>query len=336
VNSEPRCRPSGRSTSPPADEDPDRSEKSRGVVLVIVIWFMTALTTLASGFSMESGMAVRQTRNTLQSAEARALADGAVFVALRSLLDDNAVEPWPVDGTVRQVPVGDSLVSVVVLDEAGKVDLNYAPEEMLLNLLTGIGVGDDEAASLADAIADWRDTDDLKRLRGAEAADYRRAGLSAVPSNAPFAAVSELRLVLGMTPEIYRRLAPLVTVYSRSPRVNPVSAPAAVVRALPGIPPETAEAFLAARGSADGQLNEAVATLARAGQFIGRATPQAVTIRATATLPSGSSFVREATVEFPRGREATYRIAVWRQAIDTAATVAEDGNSAAGGEKNRL
>jgi general secretion pathway protein K len=297
---------------------------------------MTALTTLASGFSMESGMAVRQTRNTVQSAEARALADGAVFVALRTLLDDNPVEPWPADGTVRQVMVGDATVAVTVLDEAGKVDLNYAPEELLLNVLAGLGVDGDAAASLADAIADWRDPDDLKRLRGAEAAEYRRAGLSATPSNAPFAAVSELRLVLGMTPEIYRRLAPLVTVYARSPRVNPVSAPAAVVRALPGISPDAAEAFLAARENPDGQLNAAVSTLSRAGQFIGRATPQAVTIRATATLPSGSVFVREAVVEFPRGRDATYRIAVWRQAVDTGATVTEEGGSAAGGEKNQL
>jgi general secretion pathway protein K len=296
---------------------------------------MTAVTTLASGFSMESGMAVRQARNTLQSAEARALADGAVFVALRSLLDDNAVDAWPVDGTVRQVPVGDGVVSVTVLDEAGKLDLNYAPDELLLNVLSEIGVGGDEAANLADAIADWRDADDLKRLRGAEAAEYRRAGLSVVPTNAPFQAVSELRLVLGMTPEIYRRLAPLVTVHSRSSRINPVSAPPEIVRALPGVDAQTAEAFLAARASPDAQLNTAVATLARAGQFIGRATPQAVTIRAAATLPSGSSFVREATVEFPRGRETTYRILVWRQAVDTGATVTEEGSSAAGGERNR-
>jgi general secretion pathway protein K len=286
---------------------------------VVVIWLMAALMTLASGFSTESGTAVRLARNTLESAEARALADGGVYLALRGLLEDSdPSEHWAADGRPRQVTVGDATVSVAVLDEAGKVDLNAAPDELLLNLLAQVEVTDEAAASLADAIADWRDPDDLARLRGAEAAEYRRQGLPYEPSNAPFATVSELRLVLGMTPEIYKRLAPLVTVHSRNARINPISAPAEVVRALPGVSREAADAFLEARGRPDVPLNGAMANLAGAGQYLARALPQAVTIRSKAALPNGGVFVREATVELSRTREATYRIVIWRQAMEEA------------------
>jgi general secretion pathway protein K len=285
---------------------------------VVVIWLMTALTTLASGFSTESGTAVRLARNTLESGEARALADGGLFLAIRGMLEENPSDPWPVDGTPRQVTVGESTVSVAVLDEAGKVDINAAPDELLQNLLAQTGIDADAAAALADAIADWRDPDDLKRLHGAEAPEYRRQGAPYEPSNAPFAAVSELRLVLGMTPEIYERLAPLVTIYSRLGRINPLSAPASVIRALPGVSPEAADEFLAVREGHDAQLNGALATLGNAGRYLTRALPQAVTIRSRAALPDGGVFIREAVVEFSRLRDPTYRILLWRQAMGEA------------------
>ena len=77
-----------------------------------------------------------------------------------------------------------------------------------------MGVDPAKAQSLADAIADFRDADNLPRLRGAEEAQYRDAGLVWGPKNAPFQTVGELQQILGMTAEIYRRVAPDLSVYS--------------------------------------------------------------------------------------------------------------------------
>ena len=77
-----------------------------------------------------------------------------------------------------------------------------------------VGVDPAKAQSLADAIADFRDPDDLPRLHGAEEADYRDAGLAWGPTNAPFQTVEDLQQVLGMTADIYRRVAPDLSVYS--------------------------------------------------------------------------------------------------------------------------
>jgi type II secretory pathway component PulK len=81
-------------------------------------------------------------------------------------------------------------------------------------LFGSLGIEKDKAQSLADAIADFRDGDNLRRLRGAEAADYRDAGLAWGPKNAPFQAVEELQQVFGVTPELYRRVIPYLSIFS--------------------------------------------------------------------------------------------------------------------------
>jgi general secretion pathway protein K len=63
-----------------------------------------------------------------------------------------------------------------------------------------VGFDPDQAESLADAIADFRDADNLKHLRGAEEPEYRAAGLAWGPKNAPFQTVEELQQVLGAQP----------------------------------------------------------------------------------------------------------------------------------------
>src|SRR5207248_8576431 len=82
---------------------------------------------------------------------------------------------------------------VTAVDESSKIDLNYASDALLRSLMTSVGGLDDQAAShVVDAILDWRDPDDAKRPNGAEADDYRAAGLKYGPSNAPVETVGEL------------------------------------------------------------------------------------------------------------------------------------------------
>ena len=102
---------------------------------------------------------------------------------------------------------------------------------------------DEEAAKIQDAILDWRDADKLKRVNGAEEGDYTAAGLGYKPANAPFQAIEELQLVLGMRPDLYRRIAPSITVFSRLPGINPAIASREVLLALPNVTPEMVDEF---------------------------------------------------------------------------------------------
>jgi type II secretory pathway component PulK len=67
-------------------------------------------------------------------------------------------------------------VRVRVTEEAGKIDLNAAPAELLAALLQAPASEAAEAERLVAAIVDFSDEDRLPRPGGAEDPDYLRAG----------------------------------------------------------------------------------------------------------------------------------------------------------------
>ena len=98
----------------------------------------------------------------------------------------------------------------------------------------------------------FRDPGDRRRLNGAEESDYRAAGLPYRPKNAPFEVVDELQQVMGMTRQLYERVAPFVTVYTRRPGVDPNTAPCGVLFAIPGADYNLVATLLAERPAAAG------------------------------------------------------------------------------------
>ena len=101
-------------------------------------------------------------------------------------------------------------------------------------LLVALGVDSKEGSSLANAVLDWRDSDQVRRPNGAEVGDDAPLRPPSRPKDAPFDRVDELAMVLGMTPSIYHRAASHLTVAGDG-RVNANSAPAPVLLTLPGM-----------------------------------------------------------------------------------------------------
>ena len=267
--------------------------RNRGVALVLVMWIAILLTVIASSFMLEARTDTLVVHNSLSNARAEAAADAGVHRAVYELYrTDNAVEAWRRDGSAHDWAFDGVPVRVELSDESGKIDINTAADPLLRGLLISVGLNDDEAAKLLDAILDWRDADSLKRANGAEENEYRAAGLAYKPANAPFQAIEELQLVLGMRPAIYRRLAPLITVFSRQPGVNAQLASREVLLAIPGITTQIVDEYIAHREEA------------RAAGLPGPILPQAAafkataamaaTIRSEARLDDGTVFVREA------------------------------------------
>ncbi|WP_394692393.1 general secretion pathway protein GspK [Hyphobacterium sp.] len=104
-------------------------------------------------------------------------------------------------------------VQIILTSPMARIDLNTASPFVLATLLEAAGAEGDDANAIADAIADWRDADDLVRLNGAEENEYRSAGLEG-PANAVFRNVEEMRDVLGVTPELADCLIQHLTIAS--------------------------------------------------------------------------------------------------------------------------
>lgn len=99
------------------------------------------------------------------------------------------------------------------------------------------------------AILDWVDPDSETRFpNGAEDDYYSRQKPAYRTANRPFASVHELRLVKGMTAEIFARLAPFVVCLPNATPMNVNTAPPEVLMSLgPAVSSSTAAVLIRAR-----------------------------------------------------------------------------------------
>ncbi len=294
----------------------------RGLALVTVLWVLMLLSLIAASFTRTVRTDINLTRNLIDNAKAEALADAGVFQAIAGLFAPVHQGGWRVDGTVYAWAYGGGEIRVSVQDEGGKIDLNAGQDVLLRILFQSLGLEDQESNALADAIVDFRDPDDLRRLNGAEDADYALAGLAHDAKDAPFRAVEELHQVLGMTPALYDRIAPSLTVYTgqRSPHL--ATAPPAVRDFLSAV---SAAAF-GQEFTTDTTVQEreppppppstsllsAEPEIIREGRSTARSGVNIYTIHAEGRIESGAVFVREAVVRVTGGK-TPYRFLAWRQ-----------------------
>lgn len=268
--------------------------RERGFALLIVLWSVVLLTLLATGIAGAGRADVRLAANLRGAAVAETAADGAVFAAAFHLLDP--ATRWAADNRPRELQVPGARIVLRIENEAGKINPNTAAPELLQALLVQAGADSQAATRMADAIADWRFPAAAPRPNGAKAPQYRQAGLEYGPPDAPFESLTELRLVLGMTPALLARLLPSLTVLTDA-EPDPLVAGAAVLRAIrlaTGVEPP------------------------RSGQS---PPPRTVTVTAAATTEGGSRFVRRAAIRLgTTPREPLAGILAWEtlDALDEA------------------
>jgi len=282
--------------------------RERGFALVTVLWsaMLFALIT-ASVLAMAHG-AARTVRNHAIEAHLAAAADAAMNIVVLRLLDPAAAARLRRDGTEFDVSFAGHEVRANVQDETGRIDLNAASDTLLQSLLTSNGVDFDTAQSLTDRILDWREPGSAKRLNGAKAEEYRQAGFPYSPRNGPFATVEELKLVMGMTEDLFERLAPAMTVYSQSPLIDTDIAPRAVLRALPTMDEDTVSALLLQRQARFDDDNPApMVAGAEPVVLVGRA----FTITATAVGPDLARVTRIATIRLTGHTQTPFWIYRW-------------------------
>lgn len=291
---------------PQQDSAADRRCGERGAVLLLVLWIVALLAVLALGFARNSRTEASLVRNRYAAARAETLADTGVALAILGLLDPGQRADWRADGSWQNLAYGGRTVRISVQDEAGKLDLNRVPDDVLTNLFLNAGVGA-QSATLVAAIDAWKDRQRALR-RGYGGASDSAGGAG----GGPFLTVGDLRRVPGMSEAVYNRVAPFLTVYAYDYRVDPLTASGTVLRSLPGADPAQVLAYVAARRQL-GQDPTVLPRLTGIGRFLALKPVTIVSIEARSRSEQGARFSRDAIVELIGTKSQPYRLLAWQQ-----------------------
>ncbi|HTU54202.1 MAG TPA: hypothetical protein VMF62_09550 [Acetobacteraceae bacterium] len=228
-----------------------RGSGDNGFALIAVLWAATILGSIAIGVAAISNAEIGFARSSEEVAQLNATADAAISLVIQKLADPLPSAHPPIDGTPFMVRFAGYRARVNVQDESGKIDLNMAPREYVYQLFVTAGVDLALADALSDRILDWREPGLGKRLNGAKRADYLAAGYPYGPREGPFHSVAEMKLVMGMTQDIFDRVSPSLTVFSQVATVDADLAPRSVLVALAGMNDTRIDQILDARMASD-------------------------------------------------------------------------------------
>lgn len=182
--------------------------------MVSVLWMGLGLMLAVASFVAQARLGALTVRAEVETLRAQDLARSGLNLALARLNRQatQAGRAAAPPATFR-VAMAEGQVLVRIEDEAGKIDINEAPVELLRPLLQGMVAGTDafDASNMAQSIVATR------RARG------------------PYGDVQTLAAEFELSPRTAAALSQVLTVHNYSARVDPRSAPRAVLAAIPGL-----------------------------------------------------------------------------------------------------
>ena len=192
-----------------------RAPGRRGSILVVAMWVLISLAGLVLVLSRWARVELMASANRVAAVQAAAAARaGEQYVLSQveqaagdvSILAESPVpEAVPVGAAgldptayfwiMRPDREDDGQQDFAIDDEGSKININTANREVL-SKLPGM------TPEIADAIIDWRDTDEQPGTAGAESEYYQSLQPPYRCKNGPFESAEELLLVKGVTPEL--------------------------------------------------------------------------------------------------------------------------------------
>lgn len=216
-----------------------KSERERGSVAVLVLWGVAIIFAILAAASYTMRGETLIVRNELAASRARAAAEAGTQLGLAHLLARRARGATVFDGHPEPWQDGSTRIVVSIEDEAGKIDLNVAPPDLIAGLFTALGEPDAEAALIACRIAARRGSP------GVDCADE-----TPPPRGHVFAAPEEIAGLPGVGDRLFEAAVDDITVATGSSAIDPTVASRTVLLALPGATPELVDAWLAGRAAA--------------------------------------------------------------------------------------
>jgi len=226
----------------------------RGIALILVLWISVILSMAALSLSLLTRTEALATLSAKEEMENRFLAEAGIQRGITELFYRHAnrnqqvlldgFEVFQCDGRPYTAKLADGHYRITITEESGKINLNTLTDNngiILKNLLVNNGVAEDTAVIIVDSILDWKDKDNLHRLHGAEDEYYQSLPRPYKAKNAAFDSIEELVFVRGISRTILQGSAdgkgmlPFCTIHSTTDKINLLSAPPEVLKAIPGM-----------------------------------------------------------------------------------------------------
>lgn len=131
------------------------------------------------------------------------------------------------------IPLGETgaQIKLTIKDEAGKVNLNQFDVPRGFDIASPLGkrwiaffeacgLEEQDAAALVPLLQDWIDKNDEATTNGAESSYYEQLNPPFMARNGVMFSPDELRLIEGVKPEVYAKIAPHVTLYPQAGAVG--------------------------------------------------------------------------------------------------------------------
>jgi general secretion pathway protein K len=265
-----------------------------GFVIVAVLWILMALSALAVIFSLYLSGSARALSVNDTALQAEALVSASLdLTTYQLLLSDNDTRPSQGSFHFR---MDDADVVVAFKSETARIDLNFAPKDLLAKLFAGLGASQAAAQEDADRIIGWRTRPPPGAVNDEEAL-YGAAGLDYSPRQSLFTHVNELALVVGLAPALVDRALPFVTVFNGSSSVDPQIAAPEVIAALPKTPADDAIGGPSGQPPSPSNVDSSSAN-------------QSVPAQGNATLPKSAAYRIETTIKFNDGRRTASEVVI--------------------------
>jgi general secretion pathway protein K len=244
------------------------SNNQSGVALLIVLWVVVLLLTIALSFSVMARTEIFSTLTFKEQLENKYLAEAGLQRGIVELFYRAAnknrqalfVEEkiLRTDGTTYIGKLENGSYRLSMSDESGKININTLTDSsgiVLNNLLVNLGIEKETADTIVDSILDWKSPTGLHRLHGADSSYYSSLPNPYKAKNANFDNLEELLLVKGVTPDILYGngqrpgLIRFLTIYGDASRININAAALEVLKAIPFISADAVQKIIALRSA---------------------------------------------------------------------------------------
>jgi len=178
------------------------NDRKKGLVIIAVLWTAVVLTVLAAVLGRKSRLDMKVCLARMEGVRCKWAARAGIEKAIAVLNEDDKaadglLDLWSDnDEDFNNVLLNRCWFSVQVVDEASKLNINTVTKEQLLGLPYMV-------EEIADAIIDWRDTDDTPSGMGVESGYYESLPYGYMARNGPFRTLRELLLVKDVTEELF-------------------------------------------------------------------------------------------------------------------------------------
>ena len=215
-------------------------KSQQGVVMVVALFFVALAATMAYFMMARLERDTYRTQLLLRDIQAEFYAEGSIDWAMEQL-HENVVKQKPgrpIDTMPIQSPVNEVngyRISSVIYDMQARMnvnnvlDLKAQPDFQHLLQLADPDLNTEQAREVVLAIADW--------IRaGTMPNEYSQYYMSLRPpyrtAHKPMISTSELLLVKGMTPKLFKAIQPYITALPEGAKINVQTAPALVLATL--------------------------------------------------------------------------------------------------------